>query len=247
MHFTSESARRPGPPPFDVDRVLDELKLGKSSVVAMRSSKQNRWILGIEQSGRLGVVAKCGAPDDQGLVKEADLLRALAGSAGPYRVPEVVHSGLVDGRFVLAMKAVPALRTKIAPSLETIAAIATSLTRGVTTSGPLVHGDLAPWNLVVHEGTTWLLDWEAARRERAPMWDLAHYTIRLGALVGRLSVLDVYRLLTMPGGVGARHLSDIGEDPGDATDHLRAYLVTSDPFLAIRAERFRQELQRLTS
>ncbi len=234
-------------PPFDLDSVLDELDAINSPTVAMRSSKPHRWIVGIEQAGRLAVVIKSGALNDDGLVNEANMLRRFSGTAGAFRVPELLYWGQLSGRLVLAMRAVPAAGASTSPSIEEIAAICTSLTLGDASIAPIVHGDLAPWNLVVVGATTWILDWESARFARVPMWDLAHYTIRLGALLGRLSEREVLHQLTAPGSVGFRHLAATGEEPDRALSYLRAYLQQSDPFLPGKAERFRQELRRLVT
>ena len=113
-------------------------------------------------------------------------------------------------------------------SLQAASTIALELTRGVPGIGPLVHGDLAPWNLREGRVKMWLIDWEAARLGFEPLHDLCHFVVRSGMLLGAWTPAEALRHLTAERSVGWQHLYALEEDPRSARDLLRVYLETAD-------------------
>lgn len=61
------------------------------------------------------------------------------------------------------------------------------------------HGDLGTWNLLEHEGSVRILDWESAEDPGPPLWDLAYFTRSYLVRAGRRRGLDRDRAV-------ARHL-----------------------------------------
>jgi Phosphotransferase enzyme family len=49
----------------------------------------------------------------------------------------------------------------------------------------LVHGDFAPWNLLEAGRSVGVVDWEEARFDGLPFWDLWHYAVQTAALTRR--------------------------------------------------------------
>jgi Phosphotransferase enzyme family len=51
----------------------------------------------------------------------------------------------------------------------------------------LTHGDFAPWNLLEAGRQIGIVDWEAARADGLPYWDLWHFAVQAATLGGRRS------------------------------------------------------------
>jgi aminoglycoside phosphotransferase (APT) family kinase protein len=144
--------------------------------------------------------------------------------AGPIAVPRVRWHGAWSDRLVLATEAIPlAARTRDV-SLEHALDAATILSSGAATVGPVVHGDLSPWNLLRTAQGLALVDWEEGRIEREPLFDLAHFVVSTCALVRRDNPGRALKLLTGPGSLGWRHLTALGQDPLSAPALLKIYL-----------------------
>lgn len=57
-----------------------------------------------------------------------------------------------------------------------------------------MHGDLAPWNvLITDDGTIRLVDWEHAQRMGFPLVDLAYWVLQVGCLVHRSEPSRAFR------------------------------------------------------
>jgi hypothetical protein len=54
-------------------------------------------------------------------------------------------------------------------------------------AGPsgLAHGDCAPWNLLRSRDGWWLVDWEEAREDAPPFFDLCHFLVQGYGMLGR--------------------------------------------------------------
>lgn len=218
--------RRAAAPDAPIEAIRAAVGQPWGAATVMRSSKIGRSIIGLEVGSGLAVVIKCGALDDAGLRNEAQILRELDGGFDQFLAPTLVFEGEVDGFFVLAMKPVVGRRRRTRTRLIDAAAIATALCNGGGDRAPLVHGDLTDWNISSGDAHLTVLDWENARHERRPLWDLAHFVVQRAALVGGDSVEDVVRILTARDSIGARHLLDVGEDASSARTHLTSYLDT---------------------
>jgi hypothetical protein len=234
------SADSPDP---ELTELMESLGLGSPlGAVAMRSSRPGRWIFGV-RTGSLRTVIKVGPANDEGLQNEMDFLQELGNTPLPFGVPAIIWAGAWHDRLVLATRLVSP-RTKRRPLIDDIASICTVLVRGDQTSGSIVHGDVAPWNVLQTRDQKIVIDWEQARRDRRPLWDLSHYVLQQGALVGHCSPVHAVELLTAPGSPGWRHVTDVGETPSAAHELLLRYLNSpppSDP----RAVRYRDEVRRI--
>ena len=77
---------------------------------------------------------------------------------------------------------------------ETRAAIEPWADRSVPVG--LVHGDFAPWNLLEAGRSIGVVDWEEARFDGLPFWDLWHYAVQTAALTRRWrSTLALHRAI----------------------------------------------------
>lgn len=206
-----------------------ELGFHPTGFLAMRSSTPERWIVGMSEGSRLSAVFKIGPPCDRLLQSEAEVLGVLRHDAEMAAVPGLLWSGEHDGFYVLATEAI-AVRRHGRPTLVQIRDLCTDLVRGSGMRPPLVHGDLAPWNVTLCHSGMGVFDWEHALWQRRPLWDLAHYLIQSGALLHTYTPATVVRLLTATGSPGWVHLADCDVDPARAPQLLARYLDTAPPF-----------------
>lgn len=215
-------ARRVAAPLNGLGDLAARIGLPVGGVAVMRSQSPGRFVVGFAAAGRLAAVAKLGPAGDPALAREAEVLGLLDGSTEP-AVPRLAWVGDWEGHFVVATWAVHARgRTPRVP-VAVAAALSTRLTRGIG-GVPLVHGDFASWNFLETPGGLVLADWEAARFEADPLWDLTHFVVREGALCRRLTPRRAARLLAAPDGPGAAHLAAVGADPAEAPALVACHL-----------------------
>ncbi len=239
MHIGSTSQL-----PSGLQPLIERLDFQASGISAMRSSQKDRWIIGVAREGKLFAVIKAGDLADEGLRREASLLGQIA-SGKNFRVPELIWSGEVDGYFGLATGAVHQEKEKTTIALNEVAEICRELVTGVGDLGPIVHGDLTPWNLIASRNGMVAIDWEQWRPVKDPLFDLTYYIIRSAALLSRYKPQQVLDLLTSPGSPGWTHLESIGEDPHESTDLIRSHLMTFEKSSRLKVRRFSVELLRL--
>lgn len=219
-----------------------ELGFHPTGFLAMRSSTPERWIVGMSERSKLSAVFKIGPSCDRLLRSEAEVLGVLRCDAELGAVPALLWAGEYDGWYVLATEAI-GVRRPGRPPLGQIRDLCTNLVRGNGMRPPLVHGDLAPWNVTLCSPGMGVFDWEHARWQHCPLWDLSHYLIQSGALLHNYAPATVVRLLTGTGSPGWVHLEDCGIDPAGAPQLLTKYLETAPPF-ARRSAAFRVEVGR---
>ncbi|MGH9891258.1 MAG: hypothetical protein ACREA0_04595, partial [bacterium] len=239
------AARHSTSPFAELEDLVSGLGFSRDGLVSFRSTAPGRWIVGVAHGGELAAVIKIGPSCDDGLKREATILSRIVGGSGSFAVPAVLSAGAISDYFVLATEAVP-VRQRPVVNVELASVIASELVRGLEGVGPVLHGDFTPWNVLPASDEATVVDWESADAARAPLFDLAHFVVRAGALLGRFGPRVALNLLTTPGGPGARHLEAVDEDVGQAPTLLSAYLesnrvVVSDP----REIRFRSELAAL--
>lgn len=221
-------------PPSPVVDLIAASGIAADGVVAMRASSADRWIIGLESAGLLVAVAKCGPLHDVGLRHEASILQELRAAEPRIRLPELLFAGEASGQFAVITRAAPPREGHA--SLADIGEVTSRLTNGAL-GVPMVHGDLAHWNMIRADGRIWLLDWEQSRPERRPLWDLADHLFREGVLVGTYTPRQLIGHLTERGSVGWNHLVAVDEDPSSARQFLVDYLK-SRPTLGKDAHRF---------
>lgn len=199
------------------------LGVAPAGAAAIHSWFASRLVIYIV-SPRGSVVVKVGTHPDAGLAREADLLDRLGGIAGPVRVPVVRWHGAWRDSVVLATEAITLGDGRGDLGVEEAAGIATALSIGSAGAGPLVHGDLTPWNALRTPGGVALVDWERGRMKREPLFDLAHFVVTCGALLRRDQPARAVAHLTAPGSPGWRHLVSLDLDPLTAPSLLQDYL-----------------------
>jgi hypothetical protein len=57
--------------------------------------------------------------------------------------------------------------------------------RATVATTTIVHGDFAPWNLLIGRGQARVFDWETAEFDGIPEWDRMYYQLRTGLTVNR--------------------------------------------------------------
>jgi hypothetical protein len=229
-------------PTRGIVHVCREMGLRPTGLLAMRSSTEGRWVVGIAVEGQPGAVAKIGLRSDDRLRTEAAVLRALASDQSTLGVPELLWSGELEDTFIVASRA-RARRRRATTSLFEVSAFCTALVRGTPGRPPIAHGDLAPWNVFRGADGLCVFDWEYATWRRRPLQDLAHYTIQSGALLQRYRPAQVAAELTARGSPGWQHLEECDVDPTTAGELLAQYLEQAPDF-ARESVGFRNEVLR---
>ncbi len=212
----------PGIPPL---AHLDQAVAHGRQVVAFQSSTAHRWIVGISDRDELQIVVKVGL-QDPALERELKALRRLR-STDLVTLPAVLWEERAESSLAIAMKAFRVPRRE--PSLDRVAQLASALVRG-DLGEPVIHGDLAPWNVAEDGGRVLVWDWEAVEFGQArPMDDLTHYLVRAGFLLGRYDPAECATILIGQNGAGARHLADLGLSGDDAADLVLRSLSRTKP------------------
>jgi glycosyltransferase involved in cell wall biosynthesis len=178
-------------------------------LAAMRSSRDGRWIVHGADASRSAWVAKVGRDADKGLRNEAEMISAAA-RAG-LAVPTILRAD--DWRAFYVLVTAPIVGRAGVPGLSS--RDLAQLCRSIATAG-LVHGDLAPWNLIATDSDIVILDWEYALPSPDPVLDLVHYRCQEGALLG----------VRAPAATASQILRDLEQldldaDPADALDRVR--------------------------
>ncbi len=208
------------------------------SMAAMVSTGRDRFIVGLASDGDLSAVAKVGSLDDEGLRHEAEVLERLQVTDSRVRTPAVRFAGVVDGHFVVVADAArhvggPVVRTEIDALLTDLAEL------------DLIHGDLTPWNLVREaDGRLVVLDLEHARWGSDPGFDLCHFLVQCGALLGVGSpdeVLDdLGRSVKTETAAIVGHYCEVRRTRGDASGDEQRFMNELERTLSVREDRRRR-------
>lgn len=224
----------------DLDALLAHVGLSVHGVVAMRSSSPGRVVLATCRDGLMEAILKVGPGDDVGLRREAQMLRAPLRDGSSFRRPEVLWNGDWGDRYAVVTRATPP-RTSRRWTVEDVMPILTDLGTAARDGSPVTHGDLAPWNLVRSASGPVLLDWEFSRFTDEPLFDLVHFVVQSGSLLGRYRPAEALTLLCGDGSPGARLLARRGRAPGEARELVHQHLLEWRP-TEPRAQRFRDAL-----
>ena len=177
-----------------------------SSVSVMQTNHPNRCVALITgRDGRPVGLAKVAldAAGDDALTKEVNSLEAIAPLlVPPLRAPRVVERR--PGALLLeAVQWSPRLRPWVLPEEvahglgEAFAAAGSGRSQG------MAHGDAAPWNLLRTADGWVLVDWEDARENAPPFFDVWHYLVQAHILLGRPSLSALARPWSGPAWVPA--------------------------------------------
>jgi len=206
-----------GSPSFDPGPLLRSLGLPTDGLICVADNRPGRMIVGIAHDGRLTHVAKIGTLDDVALRNEAATLQLLLGKSLPFAVPRIYWTGEADGRFAVVSAAVAMSHSRPAKA-ENVVDACSALVTGVAGQPAMTHGDLAPWNVALSDRGLVILDWESARNQYLPLYDLTFFVLRRGASLGAYGPSRAQRLLVGERSPGQRHLQQIGVDPGMAAE-----------------------------
>ena len=205
-----------------VEHVAGQTGIEAIAAAALSVRETGRWLYALVRADESGVVVKVGDAGDEGLAREASTLATLSARDTAFGVPELRWHGEHDGQLVIVTDIVRRRSAHAEAGIEDALVAACAL---ATANGSfVVHGDLAPWNMVPSATGITLLDWEDSRFEHDPLYDLAHYVTRTGALLHAWRPRAAVRHLLGRESVGWRYLSEIGEDPQRAADHVMRYL-----------------------
>lgn len=182
--------RGQGPPDL-VRKAVAPYVPPRSTLAIMRANHPGRFLaLVVGSDGHQHAVAKV-ATEDSGKVsleKEARNIESYGCLLeSPLRAPRILAQA--PGLLLLeAERWMARARPWVLPPK-----VAYRLGRAYTRSsrnadgGGLAHGDCAPWNLLKTEDGWVLVDWEEARDDRPPFFDLFHYLVQAHVLLGRPS------------------------------------------------------------
>lgn len=193
-----------------------------SAVAALHARESERWLFALTTADGSGVVVKLGMLDDEGLAREAATMLELAATDATLRMPNLRWHGELRGWFAIVTDIAKRRSETAESNLEDARTAACALANAKR--GFVVHGDLAPWNIVPTATGLVLVDWEDSRFADDPLYDLAHYVTRAGALLRAWRPETAVEHLTGHGSVGWRYMEDIGHDPISAPDHVLRYL-----------------------
>jgi hypothetical protein len=219
------SSRRSGPLPRVqslVDHVAKLAGVEPAAAAALNVRGTERWLYALVRPDQSGVVVKIGREGDAGLEREGLALETLATRETALQVPELRWHGQHDGWHAIATDIVTRRDASADPGIDDACAAACAL--ATMEGGFVVHGDLAPWNMVLTTTGVALVDWEDSRFADDPLYDLAHYVTRAGALLHAWRPRVAVRHLVGSESVGRRYLAEIGADPDSAPEHVMRYL-----------------------
>ena len=212
------------------DAVASFLGPGTTMAVANANHPGRFIVLVLGEQGECRLVAKVAteASGAAALDREGEALERL----GPLAQPPL-HAPRVVARSpgVLVLEAAP-WRPRICTwriPEDVASALGAFYRRGAQGDAGPAHGDCAPWNLLRNDEGWTLIDWEEARDDAFPFYDLFHYLVRSHTLLGRPSLGAIRRGLAGKGWVGKAiraYAQGGGLSPGDAPSMFASYLRT---------------------
>jgi hypothetical protein len=199
---------RSQPPPRVVREALASHVPARSTLAATRANHPGRYIVAvITEAGETAAIAKV-ASDEEGrdrLRAEDEALARLGSCLGSsVRAPTVIARE--DGLLLLEPAAWRPRRRPWVLPIEVAQACGEFFrcTASLEGSKGGAHGDLAPWNLLRTEAGWMVVDWEDARDDAPPFFDVFHYLVQAHALLGHPSRKQLLRgLSTGDGWVGS--------------------------------------------
>jgi hypothetical protein len=206
-----------------------------ATVSVARATHPEKFIaLLLEPSGNVLAVAKVATSDPAATALERERL-ALERYAGVLSAPVEPPTMLEWTERVLVYKPVHwrprarpwVLEPDVAFALGRLWASSPSVGSGVA------HGDLAPWNLLWSpEGWT-LIDWEFARNDAPPFYDLFHHLVQSHVMLGKPTAREIADAIRLrrEGWIGkaiSMYAEGANVDKGEAAEGLFVYLSLSE-------------------
>jgi thymidylate kinase len=225
---------RGGAPPAHVREALAPYLGARSTLAVARTNHFGRYVaLVIGPRGECEAVGKV-ATDEIGrraLQAEARAVAELGSElSDPLAAPEIAaHDDNVLLYRMTSWK--PRARPWLLPT-EVAGALGRFHAAGAHRPGAYghAHGDFAPWNLLRTEAGWVAIDWEDARREAPPFYDVWHFLVQGHALLGRPREAALLAGVAGRGWVARalRAYADGGGlPPADAVRWLPVYLEAS--------------------
>jgi glycosyltransferase involved in cell wall biosynthesis len=231
---------RSNAPPRVVREALASHIPARATLATTRANHPGRYVVAvITEAGATAAIAKVASDTDgRDRLRAEDEALARFGSClgSTVRAPTVIARA--DGLLLLEAAAWrPRWRPWVLP-IEVAKAcgelFSCTASRGRSQGG--AHGDLAPWNLLRTEAGWMVLDWEDARDDAPPFFDVFHYLVQAHALLRHPSRKELIRGLNTGDGWVGSALRAYGEAAGvppfRAIDffpqYLEATLVTLD-------------------
>ncbi len=226
---------RGAPPGPNLRRALGPHLPRHASLALARANHPGRSVALVRAPGAIPKIIKL-ASDERGrsaLSREARALETIARDLpSPLVAPILLHHepGMLVER---AIRWQPRTRPWLMPK-EVAFALGAFFARGASEhlgalTGP-AHGDCAPWNLL-RSGDVWVLvDWEDAREQAPPFFDLLHFLVQSHALLGRPSGDAIVEGVKGRGWIAAlvrAYAAGAAIDANEAASHLVAYLEES--------------------
>jgi thymidylate kinase len=219
------------PPPAALDDILASHVPDGRIVAVARSSHPDRLVALVEGPGSDRHIAKVAFSKSarRALVREAENIRTL-GRLLPQSVKAPAIQAEGPGLLLLeAVRARPRVRPWRVPPEVAFALGRLFRAQGTARKdlrGP-AHADFAPWNLIrTSEGWT-LVDWEHARADALPLYDVWHWLFQSHDLLGwptRQTLLDGFRGRGWVGQAIDAYRQGAGLDLVDASSLFLEYL-----------------------
>lgn len=222
-------------PPVDVvDAIGPFLGRGENVAIARMNHPGRFLVLIVSADGSVRRIAKVVTDGDASpLAREADALEGIAlRLPAPLLAPKLLERTervLVTEAVVVRMRAHPEhLPAEVAEAL------------GAFAHEGWVHGDFAPWNLLLSDSKWVLVDWESARQDNAPFHDLFHYLVQGHSLLGSPTSEQLLAgIVEGAGWIGqsvAAYSVGAQLDRSDALGALETYLIDSNPDVDLTTE-----------
>jgi thymidylate kinase len=223
-----------GPDPMVVERVAPHVPEGGTTAVA-RTNHPGRFVaLILDAEGHSVAVAKL-ASDELGRSKLRDEAAHIDQFSNRLSTPLIGPRVVASEDGLLIMEAVE-WQSRLRPwRLPKDVAFAlgrfySSCREDGSSSSGSTHGDFAPWNLLKSKPGWVLLDWEEARIDGEPFWDLFHFLVQGHALLRRPTASRLLSGIDGRGWIGEgirAYASSAGLAPEEASTWFRFYLEHS--------------------
>lgn len=160
--------------PVPLVELTQALGMHFDGLALIRSHGRRRWVAALSVEETIIAFVKIAPASGGKLDREGQALQDFGGRIEGVETPEVIGLASLDEWQALYLKPVRVDSRPPRVDLDVAVDIAISLARVLGSSG-IVHGDLAPWNILNGPSGTVLVDWERCSTEFLPGRDLEHY------------------------------------------------------------------------